>query len=293
MRTAIIGPGRLGTLLAVACARAGHRVVAVAGGSEASRAAVTSRVAGVRSHASPVEAVARAELVLLTVPDDHIAAVVTGLVAEDALHSGHRIVHTSGATGPELLARAALAGARTAACHPAMTVPTGTTDPEVLVGVPWAVTCAEADRSWAHGLVRDLGGDPHEVPADRRALYHAALTVGSNAVAAAVATARQLLLAAAVDDPAAFLRPLATASVEAVSTGGAAAITGPLVRGDISTISRHLDAIEADVPVLAEGYRLLSRAILERLRPELDPSTVQLLTARLAPPPKEDRPCDA
>jgi predicted short-subunit dehydrogenase-like oxidoreductase (DUF2520 family) len=79
------------------------------------------------------------------------------------------------------------------------------TDPDLLVGTAWAVTAAAADLGWARDLVVDLGGDPHDVPDDVRVLYHAGLAVGGNAVGAAVAVARQLLLAARVDDPAAFL----------------------------------------------------------------------------------------
>lgn len=284
MRTAIIGPGRAGTLLAVACARAGHRVVAIGGGSAAAREQVTTRVAGVRAYEAPAEAVQDVDLVVLAVPDDRLRDVATDLVLADAVREGQRIVHLAGAHGPEVLSRAAAAGARVAACHPAMTVPEGAVDPDQLVGAAWAVTAGPSDRPWSHEFVQELGGDPHDVPADRRALYHAALAVGSNAVAAAVATARQLLLAAAVDDPRAFLQPLAHASVDAVAAQGAAAITGPVARGDVGTVARHLAAIEADVPGLTEAYRLLALATLAPVRATLDADTVASLRALLDAP---------
>jgi len=114
--------------------------------------------------------------------------------------------------------------------------------------------------------------------------------VGSNAVAAAVATARQLLLAAAVDDPAAFLRPLTHASVDAVVDRGAAAITGPIARGDSATVASHLQAISADVPSVAETYRLLALATLAPLRPQLDDETLAVLGSLLeAPTERRDR----
>jgi predicted short-subunit dehydrogenase-like oxidoreductase (DUF2520 family) len=273
MRVAIVGPGRVGTLLAVALTRAGHRVVAVAGGSAAARDGLAGLVAGVRPEADPSRAVAAAELVVLAVPDDAIEEVVTGLVVADALGPDHRLLHVSGSRGLDVLHRAALAGAGTAACHPAMTVPSGSTDPALLVGVAWAVTAAPADRIWAHELVTDLGGDAHDVADEARGLYHAGLVVGSNAVGAAVVLARRLLLAARVDDPRAFLGPLVEASVANALARGGEALTGPVVRGDLGTIAEHLDHLDQDLPELAESYRLLSRAVLEQVRPGLDPET--------------------
>jgi predicted short-subunit dehydrogenase-like oxidoreductase (DUF2520 family) len=269
-RVAIVGPGRLGGLLAAACVRAGHPVVAVAGGSEDARAAFAERVAGCRVVGTPAEAAARAELVLLTVPDDAIEEVADGLARADAVADGHRIVHLAGAHGTAPLRRVALTGARVAACHPAMTVPRGASDPDLLVGAAWAVTCASEDLGWAEELVRDLGGDPQRIAEEDRVLYHAALALGANALGAAVVTARRLLLAARVADPVAFLAPLAHASVDAVLALGVEALTGPVVRADLGTVGAHLDAVERDLPELAAAHVALLRANLEVARPLLD-----------------------
>ncbi|TVP71889.1 MAG: DUF2520 domain-containing protein [Nitriliruptor sp.] len=282
MRVALIGPGRVGTLLAVAGTRAGWRVAAVAGGREASRTSLASRVAGLRTFVDPAEAVVGADLVLLTVPDDAIAPVVDGLVRADALAPGQRVVHVAGSRGLEVLRRARLAGARVAACHPAMTIPAGADDPDLLVGVAWAVTAGSGDRAWADELVVALGGDPHQVADDARVVYHAALALASNAVGAAVVAARRLLLAARVEDPAAFLTPLAHASVDNAATAGAAALTGPIVRGDVGTVAAHLERLTADLPELLPAYRALAQATLEPVRPSLGPEVAAALDDLLA-----------
>lgn len=282
MRVAVVGPGRLGTLLAVAGTRAGWRITAVAGGSEVARAAVAGSVAGLRPVGSVDEAAARAELLLLAVPDDAIAAVVDELVLADAIGPDHRVVHVAGSRGLDVLRRARLAGARVAACHPAMTVPTGAHDPDLLVGVPWAVTAASGDLAWAEELVVQLGGDPFRVADDARGLYHAGLAVASNAVGAAVVTARRLLLAARIERPEAFLAPLATTSAANAAVDGVAALTGPIVRGDVGTVRAHLDRIAADLPELLEAYRALARATLEPVRPTLAPELAAELDALLA-----------
>ncbi|MBS3941294.1 MAG: DUF2520 domain-containing protein [Actinobacteria bacterium] len=280
-RVAIIGPGRVGGLLAVAFSRAGYRVVAVAGGTAGSRAAITADVAGVRDLAAPADAAALADLLVLTVPDDAIAAVTRDLVRADALGEHQRVIHVAGSVGLDVLDLARRAGAGVAACHPAMTVPVGARDPEVLHGSAWAVTAPDAARGWAHGLVQDLGGDPVDVPDGARVLYHAGLALGSNAVGAAVAAARQTLLAAGIRTPERFLAPLAAASVANVLRDGASALTGPVVRGDAGTIERHLQALQADLPHLADTYRRLTAAVLAQTGSALDPAAAARLKTLL------------
>lgn len=277
----IVGPGRVGTLLAAGLSRAGYRVVAVAGGTEAARRRVGDLVAGVRPVAGLPELLARSRLLLVAVPDDAIGTVLTGLAVDGGLTEEHRVVHVAGSHGLGALSRVAATGAGAAACHPAMTVPSGATDPNLLIGTSWAVTAGRADRVWAHRLVTDLGGDPHDLADDRRRLYHAGLALGSNAAGAAVAAARQLLLAARIDEPRAFLDPLVRASVTNAVERGAGALTGPVVRGDVGTVIGHLEAIAEDVPQLLDAYRALTAATLALVRPSLPTEVVAAMEAVL------------
>ena len=280
-RAALVGPGRLGTLVALGLAAAGLRVERVAGGSDAARAALRSAVAGLRD--VPVEEVALGvDVVVLAVPDGAVADVVDRLVRADAVREGQGVVHLSGALGLAPLRRAALAGAWTAACHPAVTAPAGATDPSALHGTTWAVTAAPGARELAHELVELLGGDPVDLADADRPRYHAALALASNAVGAAVVTARRLLGVAGVPDAARVLGPLARTSVDAALEGGAAALTGPVVRGDAGTVAAHLAAIGPDAPELAEAYRTLMRAVLVTVRPGLDAAAVAALEDVLA-----------
>lgn len=282
-RVAIVGPGRLGTVLAAALARAGHRIVAAGGGGEAARARFRARFGSATTVADPAATAVEADLVVVATPDDVVEPVVMALARADAFGEGQRVVHVAGSLGLAPLHAARLAGARIAACHPAQTVPAADAPPEVLLDAPWAVTAAPADRGWAHALVDQVGGVPYEVADDRRALYHAALVVGSNAVGAAVAVARQLLLAARIREPATFLATLSHHSVDNILAQGAKAITGPVARGDVGTVRRHLDELDAEVPALAAAYRALSTAILSQVRPSLDPERANDVEAALTP----------
>lgn len=276
-RVAVIGPGRVGTAVALGLARVGHRVVAVADGGGGSAARLAARIAGCRVHADAADAVRSADLVVVTTTDAAIEPVVTAVAVAGAWREGQRVVHCSGASGLGPLRRAALAGAGVAALHPAQTVPVGA-DADALVGVAWAVTAGPADRAWARDLVVDLGGDPFDLAEGARTRYHAALTLGSNAVGAAVAVARQLLLSARVPDPARVLGPLVAASVDNVLRDGAGAITGPVVRGDVGTVRAHLRALDEDLPGLADDYRALQSVVLARVLLDLDDAVAASLS---------------
>ncbi len=290
-RVAVIGPGRLGTVLAAALARAGHSIASAGGGGEAARARFRARFPMAATVADPVAAARQADLVVVATPDDAVESVVTALARSDAIGVGQRVVHVAGSLGLGPLRRAQLAGARVAACHPAQTVPDADASPEVLLGASWAVTTSPPDRGWARAFVSQVGGVPHDVDDDRRALYHAALVIGSNAVGAAVSVARQLLLAAGSYDPATFLASLAHESVDNVLAGGAASITGPVARADVGTLRRHLEALGTEIPTLASAYRALSSAVLGQVRAGLPPERAKAVEAALASDP--DPPCSA
>lgn len=278
---AIVGPGRTGTILAAALARAGHTIAAAGGGGVSSRERFRNRFAGARVSEDPAAATSDADLVVVATPDDAVTAVIVDLAVRDAVGPGQRLVHLSGALGLAPLRPAVAAGVRVAACHPAQTVPDATADAAVLDGAAWAVTAEADDRTWARSFVTQVGGVAYDVPDDRRLLYHAGLVVGSNAVAAATSVARQLLSAAAIDEPEAFLDPLVHASVDNVLAAGAAAITGPVVRGDVGTVRAHLEQLEHDAPTLAAAYRSLARVVLAQVRLGMEPDQVAAVEAAL------------
>jgi predicted short-subunit dehydrogenase-like oxidoreductase (DUF2520 family) len=261
---AVIGPGRVGTTLGRALHAAGHRVVAVAGrgagGVERFVAAVPSAVP------LPAHAAARAaELILLTVNDDGLVTLARSLAAGDAVTEGSRWIHTSGRYGAAALRPLALAGGRVAACHPAQTVPTPD-HAAALTGCAWAVTAAPPDVTWARAFVRRLDGDPVEIAEAARTRYHAALTVGSNGTIAVVSLARDLLLAAGVRAPERLLSDLVTRSAGNAARGGAAALTGPVRRGDAETVEAHLADLRVALPEAVPSYRALAQLALSYAR---------------------------
>ena len=262
-RVGVIGAGRVGAVLAAALRDAGHRVVAAGGESDASRHRIAELLPGTR-HAKPT-AVARAcDLLLLTVPDDMLPNVVTMLSASGAIREGQYVVHTSGRHGLEVLEPAAAAGAHVVAMHPAMTFTGTPVDLPRLSGCVFGLTAAPGERAVAERLVADLGGRPMWVAEEMRTLYHAGLAHGANHLVTLVTEAMEILTAAGADDPAGTLRPLLAAALDNALEHGDAALTGPIVRGDVNTVRAHLEDIEANAPQTLASYVALARATVDR-----------------------------
>lgn len=260
-RTAVLGPGKVGTALGMALAASGYEVVAVAGRGSAALTRFIERVP-TAVVATAAEAARLADLVVVAVPDDALEDVVVQVARDDGVAQGSRWVHVSGGWGTDVLRPAHLAGAAVAACHPAQTFPDPDAGLAALPGSSWAVTAEESNLGWARVLVTDLRGRPVTVPGRSRTLYHAGLTVGSNATATVVTLARDLLLGAGVEDPAAFLGPLVTTSAANAASGGAAALTGPVRRGDAGTVGAHLEELRDALPEAVDAYVALSRLAL-------------------------------
>ena len=264
LRVGVIGAGRVGAVLAAGLRAAGHEIVAVAGESDASRQRAAALLPGV-----PIlkpTAVARAcDVLLLTVPDDMLDNVATMLSAAGAIRKGQVVVHTSGRHGLAVLTPAIAVGARAIAMHPAMTFTGTDVDLPRLRGCVYGVTTGPAERELAERLVADLGGLPMFVPEDKRTLYHAGLAHGANHLVTLVTQAMELLGAAGADDPAATLRPLLNAALDNALAHGDAALTGPIVRGDVGTIRGHLAEIAATAPHTLPSYVAMARATLDRV----------------------------
>lgn len=262
-RIGVVGAGRVGAVLAAALRAAGHEVVSVAGESEASKGRAAALLPGVPM-AKPTDVARGCDLLLLTVPDDMLENVASTLVGAGAIRPGQYVVHTSGRHGLTVLLTAAAIGAHPIAMHPAMTFTGTAVDLDRLPGCVFGITAGPEDRAVAEGLVADLGGVPMWVPEDKRILYHAGLAHGANHLVTLVAQAMELLAASGADDPAATLRPLLTAALDNALASGDAALTGPIVRGDVNTVAAHLADLAEHAPATIPSYVAMAKATADR-----------------------------
>jgi predicted short-subunit dehydrogenase-like oxidoreductase (DUF2520 family) len=259
----VVGAGRVGTALAVALHRAGHRVVAVSAASAASLRRVERDLPGTPV-LRPEQVVAGSDLVLLTVPDDVLSGLVAGLAATGAPLAGRLVAHTSGRHGLAVLEPATRAGALPIALHPVMTFTGRPDDASKITGISFGVTAPEQLRPAAEVLVIEMGGDPVFIAEEMRPLYHAALAGASNYLVTLVNQAGDLLSAAGVADPARMLGPLLSATLDNALRLGDTALTGPVARGDADTVAGHIAALQAVAPQALPAYLALARLTADR-----------------------------
>ena len=277
-RIGVVGAGRVGAVVSAALRRAGHEVVAAAGDSAASLERIATLLPGVPG-GKPTDVARSCDLLLLTVPDDMLQNVATTLVGAGAIRPGQVVCHTSGRHGLSVLAAVSKVGARPVAMHPAMTFTGTAVDLERLHGCVFGLTAGPEERALAEGLVADLGGVPMWVPEDKRTLYHAGLAHGANHLVTLVSQAMELLVASGAEDPAATLRPLLGAALDNALAQGDAALTGPIVRGDVRTVQAHLQEIVEHAPATVASYVAMGRATADRAM--LDGRLLPIRAARL------------
>ncbi|TQK29165.1 DUF2520 domain-containing protein [Arthrobacter sp. SLBN-53] len=281
----IISAGRVGTALGVALERAEHVVVACSAISVPSRERAARRLPD--TAIVPVhEVAARAELLLLAVPDAELAALVSGLAGTGSVRPGTIVVHTSGANGIGILTPLTEQGCLPLAIHPAMTFTGSDEDIDRLSDACFGVTAAdEIGYAIGQSLVLEIGGEPFRVREDARTLYHAALAHAGNHLITVVLDAiealrdalrgQELLGQELIGDAPGGLAerivaPLARASLENALQRGQAALTGPVARGDAAAVARHLGALTETDPALAQAYRANSLRTAQRAHAPAD-----------------------
>jgi predicted short-subunit dehydrogenase-like oxidoreductase (DUF2520 family) len=264
-RIAIVGAGNLGTALALSLSHAGYTISAVLAhskGRSLKRAQTLAKQAGGRATSDLAEM--KADLVWICVPDSEIAAVAHSL-ANKIDWKKKIALHSSGALTSKELRPLQRKGARVASVHPMMTFVRGS-QPS-LRGVPFAMEGDAVAVQASRRLVRDLGGQAYSIAKKDKAAYHAWGTFASPLLTALLATTEQVAHAAGVGKKEATRRiiPILLQTLaNYASCGAAGAFSGPIVRGDVETVGRHLRVLR-DVPAAREVYIAMARAALQYL----------------------------
>jgi predicted short-subunit dehydrogenase-like oxidoreductase (DUF2520 family) len=272
---ALIGPGRAGTTISLGLLEQGWTVTAVAG--RAPDATSTGSAAAILStRPALVSEVARgAALVIIATPDRAIEQAAE--TAEPSIEPGALVIHLAGSCGLDvfngLLARRT--GVRVGALHPLQSFPSTTVGLERLAG-SWAAIAGDAEVG---DIAHLLGLRTFDVPDSERTRYHTAAVVASNHLVALLGQVERL--AASCDVPFEAFGPLVLGSVQnAFQLGPDQALTGPVERGDLSTVERHLRELD---PAERDAYRALAREAA-RLTGRRDTGLDRLLDDLRQPP---------
>lgn len=257
---AIVGPGRLGSALALALVDAGYRITHIVARRPASgRTLARSVGARVVTHQSgSIEA----DIVWLCVPDPQIASAARSIRTN---WRGRYAFHSSGALGSDALDFVRRQGAKVASVHPFMTFVHASTpsSKKVPFGLEGDVSAVREARR----IVNGLGGEAFNIRKKDKMAYHAWATFASPLLLATLATAEQVAHRAGF--PASKARRMmeliaAQTLKNYIELGAAGALSGPIVRGDATMVRAHLKALR-NMPEAAEVYRALARSALRYL----------------------------
>ncbi|MBS4031015.1 MAG: DUF2520 domain-containing protein [Clostridiales bacterium] len=263
MRIVIVGAGNVGTALAVLLKQAGHTIIGIASRTEES-ATKAGTLLGAPYATDPLQFTRQADIVFLTTPDRAIADVCAQIAAKDGFSQGTIVAHTSGAHSSQILNSAI--GARTISFHPLQTF----ANPDSgIINLPGSFITIEGQTtalSTARQLISDLSCRPLEIPTEGKPLYHAAACIACNYFTTLLDTALQVMEAAGVnkEDGLPALAPLIEGTWNTILRAGTTqALTGPIARGDTTTVETHLQEMNEKIPSVIPLYRLLGQATVD------------------------------
>lgn len=251
-----IGAGTVGTALAVRLSGKGYPVVAVASSTKASAQRLAETVSGCCTYDDGQAVADNAQLVFITTPDDVIAP----LVAELQWYPGQSVVHCSGADSTDILSPARDCGAYVGGFHPLQTFASVAHAIENIPGSTFAIEAEEPLLATLKEMATALEGSWVRLGAGDKMLYHAAAVIACNYLVTLVKLATDLWQSFGVPPQQATraLLPLLRGTLNNIANVGFPhCLTGPIARGDLGTIRKHIFAMERASPGILSTYREL------------------------------------
>jgi predicted short-subunit dehydrogenase-like oxidoreductase (DUF2520 family) len=279
-RIAIVGAGNFATALALSLRDAEFEIeglISRSGAGSLKKARRLARKVGARAWNGPPPKL-RADLIWFCVPDAAIARAARSLAG--TTDSKLRVaLHSSGALTSDELRVIRERGVAVASVHPLMTFVKGSRPS--LAGVSFAIEGDAEALRLARRVVKDLGGTAHSIRKEDKAAYHAWGTFASPLFTALLATTEQVAAIAGVDRKAArrrMLPILRQTLANYAEFGGGRGFGGPIARGDVETVQRHLQVLRQE-PLASEVYVALARAAVQYLPAKNKAALKQILAA--------------
>jgi predicted short-subunit dehydrogenase-like oxidoreductase (DUF2520 family) len=259
----LIGAGNLAQALGPALKAAGYKIDFVAARETASsrrRAAMLARLLEARTQ-SLSDAGPSSDILWICHTDDALAETAK-LLARKPGWQDKIVFHSSGALSSDVLSPLKRKGASTASLHPMMTFVPGATPR--MEEVPFAVEGDNRAALVARRIVRDLGTESFAIRKAAKPLYHALGSFSSPLIVAALVTAERVGRGAGLtaSQTRRVMAPILRQTIKNYAErGAAAAFSGPIKRGDLNTVLRHLKELKR-VPGASEVYRALVKSAL-------------------------------
>ncbi len=266
LRIAVVGPGRLGRALTLGLKAAGYSIAEIVSRNRAGslrKARNLARKVGARAAAGKMARL-DADVIWFCVPDREIAGAARELALATSW-KGKVAFHSSGALGSDELGGLQARGAAVAAVHPFMTFVSESVP--ALAGIPFGIEGDAAAVRMARKLVRGLGGKAFSISKAKKAAYHAWGAFTSPLLVSLLVTAERVAAEAGFSKAEArrWALPIVQQTVANYGRlGPAGAFSGPIVRGDVAVVRKHLQLLRK-TPVARQVYVALAKSALQNL----------------------------
>ncbi len=268
LRIVIVGPGRVGTAFAKRFVANGALLLGFVG-RDRQRTEAAARAAGAGGVLAWTD-LPRAHVVVFAVGDEELPAALAAAAATAGPRPCALWLHTSGRHDLSVFDAVGARGIRRGSLHPVAPFADASSGALAMPGAPGVIAGEPRSRRLLHRLCELLDLVPVWSDGGDRALYHAACALAANGATALFALATAAFRAAggigdagAAQLTTALMRAAAAGSFE---RGPAAALSGPVRRGDAATVSLHVEALRARAPAALPAYLALARAALDLAR---------------------------
>jgi len=261
---AIIGAGRLGTSLGVALKKNGYPIKALSCLSLSS-ARESSRLIGEgQPYTDNLKAAGTSRIIIITVPDDKIKKSAEELAAGIPDWEEKLVWHCSGLLPSRILDPLKAKGALTASVHPVQAFAKKNAVPDVFKGIYFSLEGSTKAQQASKAIIKKLSGHSFVIKEEDKPLYHAACSIASNFLLILLESASSLLqkLGNSPEQALKILLPLVQGTLQNVKNFNTrTALTGPIARGDIKTISSQLEALRKHPPHYEMFLKLASQTL--------------------------------
>ncbi len=262
LKISIIGAGNLGCTLARYFHQKGNSPLSIISKNQADLEKISFETLAV-TYGSKIDQLHReSNLIFITVPDSDIPAIVKKLTQvlffdwENVL-----VVHCSGALTSEILSPLSHLGAQIASIHPIQTFPTKKEATTRFHQIFWGVEANAETFDLAKKIVKYMNGTPVHISQSAKPIYHIACVMASNYQVTLMNLAGEALSSCGLsrEDTFEMLSPLVYGTMNNMDKNSLeSSLTGPISRGDIPTVEKHIQELKYQLPHLLPIYCALA-----------------------------------
>lgn len=265
-KIAIIGCGRAGSKLGLWLAKSGYRVEAFFDVNPEAASRLSKATGCGKTYEKAEEATSSSDIIFISTPDSLIEQTCADIANANGFEKSSLVFHISGSLPSSILDTAAKKGAITGSFHPLQSLAGEDTEinpfKNILIAIEGQTKAVEA----AKGMAANLGARPYEIDGNAKPLYHASAVIASNYLVSLMKMASEVMAASGIPEDKAFefLLPLVKGTLSNMEKMGIEkALTGPVARGDATTVEAHIKSIDKKLPDLKSTYIELGKIALQ------------------------------